>query len=172
MDNEADHEKLKAAIAQHLKPDTRVTEVSIGTVGRELTTKVGDFSIDYQLEDFSRRTTRVYLDPAQDVQDEEKRGLKPKKQLGRNIDDYDYSIVFSNIAKAAKEVVDAGYSYSGVGTYTINISTDPDKDEHRFYIHSKAGNSLKGRTYVTEYYEFKAKADSKGNVTVEIPEEE
>ena len=48
----------------------------------------------------------------------------------------------------------------------IRIEQQGSKDEHTFCIQSKAGSSMQGRNYVTEYYEYDSKADAEGNVTV------
>ena len=160
---------LTKKITDNLKPNTTVTEIDLHPVHNTLTTEVSAIVIRYTTEEGQRRYTHVYITESFDPQDKEYN--VPQKDLGRDIKDYDFSIVYSNIAKAAQKVIDAGNTYSGVGLYRIKFNSDPSKDEHTFSIQSKSGSSVQGRNLVTEYYEYDSKADAEGNVTVKDLEE-
>ena len=155
---------LTKEITNNLKPNTTVIEIDFHPVHNTLTTEVSSIVIRYQTAEGQSRSTQIYITESFDPQDKEYH--VSQKDPGRDIKDYDFSIVYSNFAKAAQKVIDAGNTYSGVGLYRIKFNSDPSKDEHTFKIQSKSGSSVQGSRYVTEYYEYDSKADAEGNVTV------
>jgi|GEM_PF-4829937 len=155
---------LTKEIMDNLKPNTTVTEIDLHPVHNTLTTEISSIVIRYKTAEGESRSTHIYVTESFPPQDKEYN--VPQKDPGRDITDYDFSVVYSNVAKAAQQVIDAGNTYSGVGLYRIKFNSDPSKDEHTFCIQSKAGSSVQGANYVTEYYEYDSKADAEGNVTV------
>ena len=160
---------LTKEITDNLKSNATITEIDLHPIHNTLTTEVSSIVIRYKTAEGESRSTHVYITESFDPQDKEYKGSQ--KDPGRDIKDYDFSIVYSNIAKAAQKVIDAGNTYSGVGLYRIKFNSDPSKDEHTFSIQSKSGSSVQGRNIVTEYYEYDSKADAEGNVTVKGLEE-
>ena len=176
LDNPEHIERLNSAIRKELKADVKVSAISLSTVSNILSTEVSAIYIYYRDADDKQMITIVRLNPDMETivkENNVQRGSKPNQDIGRDVSDYDFSVAFSNIANAAQQVLDAGMPYNGLGDYKIDFSADPNKDKHSFSILSKDGTSVQGRNIVTEYYEFKAKADAAGNVTVEdLPEGE
>lgn len=173
---------LKKTIDKELNKEAEVVSISLFMPSSHLSTVVNLISVNYS-KGGGERVLSIYPGQAIDSKDEKSNlrvpefrvaGQSDGTKYGRIVHDYDYSIVASNVAVAGKKVVDAGYVYSGVGTYSIHFYEDPDMDVHSFTILSKIENSAKiqGRNIVTEYYEIPCSADSKGLVVVELDEEE
>ena len=177
LDNYDNAAALNDVIAKNLKADANVTAINIQPVSSYLSTEVSSIHIYSTTADGKKHLTQIFLEPARETIDKELEDRtssysKSKADPGRPINDYDFMVAFTNISNAAQQVIDAGMTYSGVGSYNIKFSSDPAKDKHSFSILSKAGTSTRGRNIVTEYYEIDAEADAEGNVTVEIPTEE
>ena len=176
LDNFDDAAALNKVIADNLKADSKVTSVDIRAVSQYLSTEVSSIQIYQTTADEKRYLTHVFLEPQQETTDKELEykestlpaSMKSKKDPGRSITDYDFTVAFTNISTAAQQVIDSGMTYSGVGSYKITFSEDPSKDKHEFSILSKTGTSTQGRRIVTEYYELEATADAEGNVTIDI----
>jgi len=165
-------ETLKTKVLENLKEGAFVTAIDIFPIHNTITTEISSVVIYYKTAEGEERSTHVYIDQMLDPLDKEGSSVRSRKEIGRAINDYDFSIIYSNVGKAAQQVIDAGAKYSGVGTYSITFNSDPTKDKHSFSILSSAGSSVQGRNLVTEYYEHEAEADAEGNVTVEVVTEE
>ena len=166
---------LKEQVFKAVSPDARIVSINLMPPNDYLSTEVYMMTIEYLSDDDKVRNAIVYLGAGIDTKDEEKKS-QPRdmagymKEKGRSIKDYDFSMIFENVSNAAKQVIDSGAKYSGVGSYKVEFAADPGKDKHSFCIRSGAGTSVSGRNLVTEYYEHDAKAGSDGVVTVEIVE--
>ena len=177
LDNFDNAAALNDVIAKNLKADANVTSIRIQPITTYLSTEVSSIDIHSTAADGKKYLTQIFLEPAREtvekeLEDKTSSYSRSKADPGRSINDYDFTVVLSNISNAAQQIIDAGMTYSGVGPYKINFSSDPAKDKHSFSILSKIGTSTQGRNIVTEYYEIDAEADAESNVTVEIPTEE
>lgn len=93
-------------------------------------------------------------------------GRKPES--GVKLKDIDFSKIASNIAQAVEMMKEAEYDCDGIGSYEIELNSDPTKVVHKFELQSISGKEYgrKGRntTVTTNYYKFDFEADADGNV--------
>lgn len=89
-----------------------------------------------------------------------------KGVLGRDIANYDFGQIATNINKAESLLKEKNIEVSGIDNYTIQIYENPQDDSHTFDLLSKNGSTkFTGRKISTEYLVIECEADSEGNVT-------
>lgn len=149
---------------------TRSAYLFYSTTYSTIGTNVNNINVYYDESDGNHKFANIQLDNKEksEIKDDNNyvEPFGDKNPRGRDITNYDFTIVSTNLNKAIDILKEEDILISGFENYIIDYYEDPQFDKHRFTLLSKAGDAkLKGRRLETEYYVISCVADADGNIT-------
>lgn len=176
---ESELTQINGKIGEYLKAEDKAEDITLfGSTSTTVGFDIQSMQVNYLNENGDRRKVYIPISGSGSAKDEVTNinpvEIPPKKgqklsSKGRSINDYNFSIISTNVNKAIDIAKVSGYEVEGVSSYSITFYEDSLQDRHSFLLLSKVDNStrLQGRHIVTEYKELSCSVGDNGDIKIE-----